>query len=68
MKSHAHPGRLPTPFIFRMAAARRPENAEAIDVAENMIAMLCARDLDSIFQEEKHYHNAPELELSPRVE
>ena len=40
MKSHAQPGRPPTPSILMIPAARRPEKADASDVAENMIEML----------------------------
>lgn len=68
MKSHAQPGLPPTPFIFRMAAASRPENAEAIEVAENMIAMLQTRGYERLCEKDMPNDQIPQLELPPRVE
>ena len=37
---HAHPGLPPIPSIFKIAAARRPENADAKAYVENITAIL----------------------------
>ncbi len=66
IKSHAHPGLLPIPSIFTIAAANRPEKADAMDTAENIIDVLVAL---SVSRGGAPYNtDTPQLELPPRVE
>ena len=43
MNTHAHPGLPPTPSMWMMAAARRPENADAKPAAEKAMEVLPIR-------------------------
>ena len=66
MKTHAQPWRPPTPSMWIIAAARRPENAEAIEVAENMTETL--RGASQLSTSRRQVSHIPQLQQSSGIE